>query len=131
MSTRSTAVVRGRSRTRTRTRARATAIARENARPQVRLTGRAAVLLVLVMLLAMALVYPVRLYLQQRSQIGDLEKQTQVLTAANQDLTKQVQQLNDPVYLEKLARECLGMVKPGETAFVVVPKGGNPQPNSC
>jgi cell division protein FtsL len=97
----------------------------------VRITARAAVLLVIMMLLAIALVYPARLYLQQRSQIGDLEKQTQILTTANQNLTEQVQKLNDPTYLERLARECLGMVKPGETAFVVVSKGGDPQPISC
>jgi len=125
VSTRSTAVARGRSRTR------AHSSTREHARPRVRITARAAVLLVIMMLLAIALVYPARLYLQQRSQIGDLEKQTQILTTANQNLTEQVQKLNDPTYLERLARECLGMVKPGETAFVVVSKGGDPQPISC
>ena len=125
MSTRSTAVAGGRSRTR------AQSGAREHARPRVRITARAAVLLVIVMLLAIALVYPARLFLQQRSQIADLEKQTQILTTANQKLTGQVQELNDPAYLERLARECLGMVKPGETAFVVVSKGADPEPVAC
>ena len=31
-------------------------------------------------------------------------------------------------FLERLARQCLGMVKPGEIAFVVVPKEGAPAP---
>ena len=34
--------------------------------------------------------------------------------------------------LERIARECLGMVKPGEIAFVVVPKGGHTAtPSDC
>jgi len=123
VSTRSASVAGSRSRSR--------AGARERSRPRARITARGAVLLAIVMLLAIALVYPARLYLQQRSQIGDLEKQTQSLIVENQKLTGKVQKLNDPVYLERLARECLGMVKPGETAFVVVSKGGDPQPISC
>ena len=114
-----------------RTRARSRMNSRERSRPRVRITARAAVLLVMMMLLAIALVYPARLFWQQRSQIGDLEKQTQALITENQELAGKVDKLNDPAYLERLARECLGMVKPGETAFVVVPKGGNPQPLSC
>jgi cell division protein FtsB len=102
-----------------------------HARARVRITARAAVLLVVVMLLAIALVYPARLYVRQRGQIGELEKQTQILTVANQNLAGQVQRLNDPAYQEKLARECLGMVKPGETAFVVVQRGGDPEPAAC
>ena len=34
-------------------------------------------------------------------------------------------------FLERIARECLGMVKPGETAFVVVPAHGKPDPPDC
>ena len=117
--------------TRSATVARSRTLARERSRPRARITARGAVLLVVVMLLAIALVYPARLYWQQRSQIGELEKQTQALIIENQKLTGKVQKLNDPAYLERLARECLGMVKPGETAFVVVSKGGDPQPISC
>jgi cell division protein FtsB len=36
--------------------------------------------------------------------------------------------LRDPGFLERLARQCLGMVKPGEVAFVVVPVQGAPAP---
>ncbi len=123
MSTRSATVAGSRSRARSGP--------RERSRARVRITARGAVLLAVVMLLAIALVYPARLYWQQRHQIGDLEKQTHALMVDNQKLTSQIQQLNKPDYLERLARECLGMVKPGETAFVVVPKGGDPQPISC
>lgn len=37
--------------------------------------------------------------------------------------------LHDPVELEKLARECLGMAGPGEVAFVT--PGGRPDSADC
>jgi cell division protein FtsB len=83
------------------------------------------------MLLGLALVYPARLYVEQQGRISDLQRQTQEFSDQNQRLTMQIERLNDPVYLERLARECLGMVRPGETAFVVVPKGGEPEPIAC
>ena len=39
--------------------------------------------------------------------------------------------LNDPRTLERLARECLGMVMPGETGFVAIPRGQAPTPPDC
>ena len=47
-----------------------------------------------------------------------------LLEARTATLTRQAQQLKDPTHLELIARECLGMVKPGEIPFVVVPRGG-------
>lgn len=95
------------------------------------MTPKAAVLLVVVMLLSLALVYPARLYVDQRGKLAELERQTEKLAGANADLSAQIARLSDPAYLERLARECFGMVRPGETAFVVVPKGEHPEPVSC
>ena len=39
--------------------------------------------------------------------------------------------LHDPTYLERLARECIGMVMPGEVPFAIVTKHGNPKPARC
>lgn len=100
-------------------------------RSGVRVTPRAAVLLVVVMLLGLALVYPARLYIDQRGKVAELQRQTQELSDQKALLSRQIDQLGDPAYLERLARECLGMVRPGETAFVVVPKGEDPEPVSC
>ena len=99
--------------------------------PRARITPRAAVLLAVLMVVGMGLVYPVRLYVQQRGELAELQQQTHSLVIENEKLTKQVEQLQDPVYLEWMARKCFGMVKPGETAFVVIPKGGEPQPTDC
>jgi cell division protein FtsL len=77
------------------------------------------VLLVAVALLAILAVVPARQVLDQRSQIADLERRASELESQNAKLRAQVSKLRDPTELEKLARECLGMVDPGETALVV------------
>jgi cell division protein FtsB len=89
-----------------------------------RLTGRAAGLLALVLVLAMSLVVPLRQYATQRSRVAELAAKVDALSRANARLERRITQLRDPAYLERLARECLGMVKPGEIAFVTVPEQG-------
>ena len=86
-----------------------------------RLTPGGAVLIVLVVALLFALAVPL---LQQRSDLARVQREELVLQQQNDSLKKQVSLLNDPAYLERLARQCLGMVKPGEIPFVVVPRGG-------
>jgi cell division protein FtsL len=83
-----------------------------------RLTGRAAFLLVALTLLAVMAMVPARQYLDQRARIGDLERRTTELEDQNAKLRAEVTRLHDPAELERLARECLGMVAPGEVAFV-------------
>ena len=79
------------------------------------------------------LVVPVRAYVTQRQRLDRLQRQTQVLQQQNAKLERQVAQLHDPAYVERIARECLGMVKAGEIPFVVVPKSGSApsQPPAC
>jgi cell division protein FtsL len=94
-----------------------------------RVTGRAAALLVAVMLLALVALVPAREYLDQRSKITELEHQTERLAKQNAKLEAQIAKLHDPVELERLARECLGMVAPGETALIL--PDGNPDRADC
>ena len=103
----------------------------EASRPRLKFTARAVILAVIVTGLLFYLLVPLRTYVAQRNRLGDLERQTQILEQHNRVLQGRIAQLNDPVYVEKLARECLGMIRPGEIAFVVVPKEGPPQPPSC
>jgi len=95
-------------------------------RPRIRLTGRAALLVVVVAMLAVFSVVPVREYLSQRSQIARLEKRVADLDRSNASFRSDIGLLHDPEYLERLARACLGMVKPGETAFVSRSSGTDP-----
>jgi cell division protein FtsB len=74
---------------------------------------------------------PLHAYLEQRSKIAELQREATVLQRANADLEQRVGQLHDPNELERLARECLGMVRPGETAFVTVPAGGGHPATDC
>jgi cell division protein FtsB len=96
-----------------------------------RLSARAAGLAVVVMLLLTLAVAPFRTLMDQRGQLGDLQRQTEELRRKNTDLQAQIQRFNDPTYLERLARQCLGMVHPGEIAFVTIPQHGKPIPLPC
>ncbi len=96
-----------------------TQAARTLERDGPKLTGRAAVLLVTVALLVMLALVPARAFLDQRAQIADLERRTAELQQQNADLRGRIDRLNDPAELERIARECLGMVAPGEVALVV------------
>jgi cell division protein FtsB len=101
------------------------------ARGRIRLTSRGAVLAVIITALLLYLVVPLRTYIDQRNQLSNLQEQTALLEEQNRVLQRQVALLYHPTYLERLARECLGMVRPGEIGFVVVPKGGRAIPASC
>lgn len=97
----------------------------------VRMSGRALVLLLLVLVVMTFAIAPLRAYLAERSQLAELLVQADELEASNAALARRIERLNDPEYLERLARECLGMVEPGETAFMTVPKVGAPHPPDC
>jgi hypothetical protein len=92
-----------------------------------RITPRASIV-GLVILVAVA---PARAYLDQRAEQQRLTQQVDQLEASNAALEQRLAQLRDPVELERLARECLGLVDPGEIAFVSVRHGQAPVPPSC
>ena len=85
----------------------------------------------IILILAATAIVPLRQYLTQRSEIGSLERKIEALIQERNRLELRVEQLNDPQELERIARECLGMVKPGEIAFVAVPKSGQLPKGDC
>ncbi len=87
-------------------------------RDRPRLTGRAAVLLVVLTILGFMAAVPARQYLAERDRIAELERTATELEELNADLRVQISSLRDPAELERLARACLGMVAPGEVLFV-------------
>jgi cell division protein FtsB len=89
------------------------------ARARLRVTGRAVILVALILLLAAAGTGVFRQFLDQRARIERLERNVRALEAERGRLEDRIRQLNDPAHLEALARECLGMVRPGEIRFVV------------
>jgi cell division protein FtsL len=94
-----------------------------------RLTARAAVLLIAVAFLAILAVVPARQLLDQRGQMAELERRAAQLETQNAKLRAAVARLHDPAELERLARECLGMVAPGETVLLV--PGTDPDRGDC
>jgi len=97
-------------------------------RSRSRITPRAAVLLVIVVVMAVYSMVPLRIFLQERADLRRLHQQERVLESRNAALERQAQELKDPASVELIARQCLGMVRPGQIAFVVVPKGGAAAP---
>ena len=98
---------------------------------RARLTARAAALAVVVLTLLTIAVAPLRALIDQRNDLSQLEQQADELASRNARLEARIDRFNDPAYLEQLARECLGMVQPGETAFVMVPTRGAPLTPRC
>jgi len=88
----------------------------------VRLTPKAAILSVVLMVLLLYMMVPLRSYLEQRARLTELQRQATSLQQQQARLLNQIAELQDPDYLQRIARECLGMVRPGEIAFVVVPR---------
>ncbi len=105
------------------------AVAQDRSRP--RLTGRAGFLLIMITILAVFAMAPFREYLSERGHIAELERKTQSLERANATLQADIVRLHDPAEKERLARECLGMVKAGEIAFVTGPRTGHTEPAPC
>jgi cell division protein FtsB len=84
-----------------------------------RLTGRAAVLAVVICAIALSLAYPVREYVNQRRQIDALVAQQQSMLAQVKSLQAQQARLNNSAYIEQLARQELNMCFPGTRCYIV------------
>jgi cell division protein FtsB len=99
------------------------------ARSRTNLTGRAAVLALVVCLLAISLAYPLREYLAQRGDLGSIRAQVVDQQNSVADLRAQQKRWADPAYVERQARERLHFVMPGETSYVVLEPDGAPAPD--
>ena len=71
----------------------------------------------ILLVLGISAAGPVRNYLAQRAEIDQLEQRIDSLERERTQLERELERIRDPDELEKLARECLGMVRPGEIAF--------------
>lgn len=94
------------------------------------LTGRAALLGLVLCVLALTLAYPLREYLSQRSLIAQQQRSVQQLQRQVDVLQGQRDQLDDPRYVEEQARGRLHFVRPGETTYLLVDPGDPQAPRS-
>lgn len=76
----------------------------------------------------LTLISPVRQLLAQEGRIAEVRRESEDLDRRNAELEARIEQLSDDSEIERLAREELGLVKPGEEVYVVLPDPGTGQP---
>lgn len=82
---------------------------------------RLALLVVVLVGLLFAFVYPTRTFLDQRDQTNKARAQLELLRSENARLARESKKLSNDSEIERLAREKYGLVKPGEKPFVILP----------
>jgi cell division protein FtsB len=89
---------------------------------RTRLTGRAALLALVVCGLIVALAYPLRQYIAQRADIAEQQREADAARARVEQLRDEKARWQDPAYVERQAREHLHYLRPGETGYLL-PEG--------
>lgn len=84
------------------------------------MSGRATVLGLVLLGLALAYAYPVRVYLAQQAEIERMEAAQQAQRQRIAQLTEQISKWDDDEYVIAQARRRLHYVRPGEVAYVIV-----------
>lgn len=92
-----------------------------------RLTGRAALLALVVCSLVVALAYPIRQYVSQRSEIADQRRQAQEAREKVRELRDEKARWRDPAYVEQQARKHLHYLRPGETGYTMEDGSAEPR----
>jgi len=85
-----------------------------------RLTGRAALLALVLCTLIVALAYPIRQYVSQRAEIADVRRKQEQTRQRVEQLRDLKARWQDDAYAEQQIRQRLHYVMPGETGFVVI-----------
>lgn len=70
---------------------------------------------------AVVLAPPLEGFLAARQRVALLEQQAVALTGENARLERRIDDLDDPLTIELLARRQQGLVRPGEVPYVLVP----------
>jgi cell division protein FtsB len=85
-----------------------------------RLTGRAALLAVVICAIALSLAYPVREYIAQRQQIDQLLAEQQTIAAQVKALREENVKLSQTWYIEQQAEDQLHMCFPRQQCYQAV-----------
>jgi cell division protein FtsL len=75
---------------------------------------------VVICAIALSLAYPVREYIAQRRQIDQLVAERQMTLEQLRALQREQQRLNNPAYIEQLARDRLHFCMTGQTCYVII-----------
>ncbi|MFD3695589.1 septum formation initiator family protein [Streptomyces sp. NPDC058646] len=105
---------------------------RSQSRRQVRrsrLTGRAALLVLVLCTLVVALAYPMRQYVSQRSEIAEQQRAAAAAHERLERLRDEKARWQDDAYAEQQARKHLHYLRPGETGYIMNdPGAGGSEP---
>ena len=87
--------------------------------PQSRLARQVAILGLVLCAVALSVAFPLRNYLEQRTELADAVASQQALEQQRDELQARKNALQDASYVAAEARRRLQYVTPGETVFVV------------
>ncbi len=93
---------------------------------RVRLFVPAAALTVVVLVVVGYAVLPTRSWLAQRGEIDQLESDIAAMEESNAALQARAESLKTLVEVERIARADLGLVRPGEEVYAVLPAAPEP-----
>ncbi|MDI6689817.1 MAG: septum formation initiator family protein [Actinomycetota bacterium] len=79
------------------------------------------VLVTIIVLMFLWALYPLKERLEQKRESEKLRENIAELRAKNKVLKEEIARLKTDDYIEQLARKDLGLIKPGESAYLVVP----------
>jgi cell division protein FtsB len=96
-----------------------------SAQSRAKLTGRVAIVVLVVAVLAVSYASSMRAWLQQRSDINTLSAQIAAGRAEVAALREAKQRWHDPAYIRTQARLRFGWVMPGETGYRVIDDNGD------
>ena len=94
--------------------------------PRPKLTGRAAILVLVLSVLMVSYASSFRAFLEQRDQQRELDDQIAQSTASIKELEREKERWKDPAFTELAARKAFGFVMPGEIGFTVIDENGEP-----
>lgn len=84
------------------------------------MSGRAAIVALVLCALALAYAYPVRTYLEQRAEIDDMAEAQAEQRDRIADLAAERDKWDDPEYVQAQIRSRLLLVDPGEELLIVI-----------
>lgn len=88
-----------------------------------------AVVLLTALAITLAGIFPFRQMIAQQRQVDQTQARLDTLVEENRALEEKVSALNSPAEIERIAREQFGLVRPGETSYVVdAPMNAAPAP---
>ena len=91
--------------------------------PHMGLVSQFVIVLLVIALMGAMAIEPVRQLLEQRELVSGMEQDLRDVEQSNGNLRGRIKRLNDPDFVEQRARAQIGLVRPGEIPFVVMPSG--------